>query len=72
MLFIHSEHRSKRVGKILLEYVISNLNVIKVDVNEENEQAVGFYKHCGFETIGRSELDASGKPYPILHMKLKS
>lgn len=70
MLFIHPEHRGKRVGKTLLEYAISNLNVTKVDVNEQNEQAVGFYKHCGFETIGRSELDASGKPYPILHMEL--
>jgi len=70
MLFIHPEHRGKRVGKILLEYAINNLNVIKVDVNEQNEQAVGFYKHCGFATKGRSELDASGKPYPILHMEL--
>lgn len=70
MLFIHPEYRGKRIGKTLLEYAISNLNVTKVDVNEQNEQAVGFYKHCGFETIGRSELDASGKPYPILHMEL--
>ena len=48
-----------------------NLAVTKVDVNEQNEQAVGFYTHCGFEVIGRSELDATGKPYPILHMELK-
>lgn len=71
MLFIDPSYRGKRIGKILLEYSIANLNVNKVDVNEQNEQAVGFYKHCGFEVIGRSELDASGKPYPILHMKLK-
>ncbi len=70
MLFIHPAHRGKRIGKTLLEYAINSLKVNKVDVNEQNEQAVGFYKHCGFETIGRSELDASGKPYPILHMEL--
>ena len=70
MLFIHPTHRGKRVGKTLLEYAIRNLNVTKVDVNEQNEQAVGFYQHCGFKTIGRSELDATGKPYPILHMVL--
>ncbi|WKK81030.2 GNAT family N-acetyltransferase [Marivirga arenosa] len=70
MLFIDPAHRGKRIGKTLLEFVLKNLNVNKVDVNEQNEQAVGFYKHCGFETIGRSELDASGKPYPILHMEL--
>ncbi len=70
MLFIHPEHRGKSIGKTLLEYAINSLNVNKVDVNEQNEQAVEFYKHCGFETIGRSELDATGKPYPILHMEL--
>lgn len=70
MLFIHPAHRGKSIGKTLLEYAINSLNVTKVDVNEQNEQAVGFYKHFDFETIGRSELDASGKPYPILHMEL--
>ncbi len=71
MLFIDPEYRGKKTGKMLLDYSIDNLNVTKVDVNEQNEQAVGFYKHCGFEVIGRSELDSSGKPYPILHMELK-
>jgi len=70
MLFIHPDFRGKRIGKILLDYSIDKLNVTKVDVNEQNEQAVGFYKHCGFEVIERSELDSSGKPYPTLHMKL--
>ncbi|WP_420573028.1 acetyltransferase [Kordia sp.] len=72
MLFIHPDFRGKGIGKMLLEYSIQKLNVIKVDVNEQNEQAVGFYKHFGFEVIKRSELDSSGKPYPILHMKLKN
>lgn len=71
MLFIHPEYRGMGIGKSLLTYSIHELNVNKVDVNEENEQAVEFYMHCGFEIISRSELDASGKPYPILHMELK-
>lgn len=71
MLFIHPEYRGKGVGKALLDYSINQLEVIRVDVNEQNEQAVGFYKCFGFETIKRSELDSSGKPYPILHMELK-
>jgi len=71
MLFIHPNYRGKRIGKTLLEYSIDQLDVTKVDVNEQNEQAVRFYKNCGFVTISRSELDASGKPYPILHMELK-
>ena len=70
MLFIHPAHRGKKMGKALLEYAINHFNVTKVDVNEQNEQAIGFYHYCGFSTKGRSELDASGKPYPILHMEL--
>lgn len=71
MLFIHPEHGKQKIGKTLLDYSINQLNVTKVDVNEQNEQAVGFYKHFGFKTLKRSELDASGKPYPTLHMELK-
>lgn len=57
--------------KFYIEFIeINQLDLTKVDVNEQNEQAVGFYKHCGFETIKRSELDTSGKPYPTLHMEL--
>ena len=51
MLFIHPEYRGKRIGKALLDYSIDKLNITKVDVNEQNEQAVGFYKHLGFEII---------------------
>ncbi|ETN94284.1 GNAT family N-acetyltransferase [Zhouia amylolytica] len=71
MLFITPEARGKGIGKALLDFAINELRVTQVDVNEDNEQAVGFYIHSGFETYNRSELDATGKPYPILHMQLK-
>ena len=70
MLFIHPEYRGKQIGKTLLEYSIEEMDVNIVDVNEQNEQATGFYKKFGFEVSSRSELDSSGKPYPILHLKL--
>ena len=44
---------------------------VYVDVNEQNEQAYGFYRHLGFKVIGRDATDASGEPYPILHLKIK-
>lgn len=71
MLFIDPQYRGKQIGKTLLQYAIAHMEVKKVDVNEQNEQAVGFYEHCGFETIKRSKLDSLGKPYPTLHMELK-
>ena len=70
MLFIHPDKSGMGIGSKLLDYAIEELQVQKVDVNEQNEQALGFYLKKGFEVIGRSALDGSGKPYPILHMKL--
>lgn len=72
MLFIHPQERGKGIGKALLDYSVSELKVQNVDVNEDNQQAVGFYEKYGFETYKRSELDSSGKPYPTLHMQLKN
>lgn len=72
MLFIHPNYRGKQIGKILLNFSIKKMNVKKVDVNEQNDQAVGFYKKYGFEITSRSELDPSGKPYPTLHMELRN
>jgi len=70
MLFIHPNARGKGIGKALLQYALKEQNVTKVDVNEDNPQAIGFYEKFGFTTYNRSELDSSGKPYPILHMRL--
>ncbi len=70
MLFIDNDCRGVGVGKRLVEYAIAHLKVTKVDVNEQNTQAVGFYKHIGFRLLSRSELDGEGKEYPLLHMQL--
>lgn len=71
MLFIDPGFRSQRLGRRLMSYAITELGATLVDVNEQNEQAAGFYKHLGFVVIERSELDSTGKPYPILHMQLR-
>lgn len=70
-LFIHPDWRGHGVGRRLMEHVINRLGANTVDVNEQNEQAIGFYKRMGFEVVGRSPLDGSGKPFPLLHMRLR-
>ena len=70
MLFIDPLSRGKGIGKLLLQYAIDQLGTKKVDVNEENHQAVGFYKHMGFQVVSRSDVDSMGKPYPILSLEL--
>jgi putative acetyltransferase len=71
MLFIHPDARGSGIGKLLLAYAIKEQGVTKVDVNEDNQQALGFYEKFGFKTYSRSALDGTGKPYPILHMRLE-
>lgn len=70
MLFIDPKFRATGVGRSLTEFAIKQLKITHVDVNEQNIQALGFYKKIGFKIIGRSELDGQGKPYPILHLKI--
>lgn len=70
MLFLHPSVTGKGLGKKLTHVAIHDLKATKVDVNEQNEQAVGFYHHLGFKTVRRSEKDGLGKPFPILHMEL--
>ena len=41
-----------------------------MDVNEQNDVAIAFYERMGFKQIGHSELDATGRPFPIVHMEL--
>ena len=70
MLFLSPEERGKGLGKQLIEYGINKYGIQEVTVNEQNPQAVGFYKHMGFETYRRTENDEEGNPYPLLYMKL--
>lgn len=70
MLFIDPEFMGKGIGRVLINFAVTELKIEKVDVNEQNLQAIGFYEKLGFKVIGRSELDGQGKPYPILHLKI--
>ena len=69
-LFIDPDVRGKGIGKTLLAHAQGMCGPLTVDVNEQNAQAVGFYRKMGFEQTGRSELDGDGRPYPLLHMAM--
>ncbi|GEN70515.1 GNAT family N-acetyltransferase [Chryseobacterium lathyri] len=70
MLFIHDDVRGKGYGKKLYEFMKETTGLTKVDVNEQNPKAIGFYEKMGFKRVGRSEKDGSGKDYPLIHMSL--
>jgi putative acetyltransferase len=71
-LFVDPPHRGSGAGRRLVEYAIDKLGAKKVDVNEQNALARGFYERLGFRTFDRSASDGQGLPFPILHMKLSS
>ncbi|MGE7992164.1 GNAT family N-acetyltransferase [Pseudomonas sp. NPDC089554] len=70
MLFVTPQYHGQGVGKHLLHYAIDELNAERLDVNEQNPKALGFYLHEGFEVTGRSATDGLGQPYPLLHLRL--
>lgn len=69
MLFVDSDARGRGVGRALLDYVVQHWDVCRLDVNEQNPQARGFYEHEGFSVVARSNFDTSGRPFPLLHME---
>jgi putative acetyltransferase len=72
MLFLDPDFIGQGLGKKLMKFALDDLKADKVDVNEQNLNAVNFYSRFGFTTYERTEKDPEGKDYPILKMKLKS
>ncbi|HEX6819090.1 MAG TPA: GNAT family N-acetyltransferase [Ktedonobacterales bacterium] len=70
MLFVHPDWRGRGIGRRLLTHAVTTLGATRLDVNEQNDQALGFYRRMDFTVVGRSERDYTGKPYPLLHMRL--
>ena len=68
MLFVREESRGQGVGRALVRRALDQ-GVTRVDVNEQNPRAVGFYQRMGFVATGRSAFDGQGRPFPLLHMK---
>lgn len=72
MLFVAPDARRRGIGAALLACAVRELDCASVDVNEQNSQALAFYRREGFEVVGRSALDGQGLPFPLLHMRLVS
>ena len=69
MLFIDSNRLRSGLGSMLIEFA-KGRGATKVDVNEQNHSALGFYLAKGFRVVSRDATDEAGRPYPILHLSL--
>jgi putative acetyltransferase len=68
-LFVDPAHFRKGAGRQLLAHARALKGPLTVDVNEQNPQGLAFYLQSGFVQAGRSERDAAGRPFPILHLR---
>lgn len=72
-LFLDPDCRGQGLGRLFIDHAARAAGrqaaPLTVDVNEQNAQAVGFYRHMGFVETGRSPTDDDGRPYPLLHMR---
>ena len=68
-LFVDPVCHGKGIGRRMIHHALSLMPALTTDVNEQNEQAVGFYQKIGFTVTGRSATDDHGRPYPLLHLR---
>ena len=69
MLFVDPQYQRSGIGTALIRYAVAS-GADKVDVNEQNQSALAFYKTFGFHIISRDATDQDGRPFPILHLAL--
>jgi putative acetyltransferase len=69
-LFVDPRHHGRGVGRALVLHALAPHPAITVEVNTQNEQAIGFYVHLGFVEIGRTSVDSQGRAYPLIQMRL--
>lgn len=69
MLFIDAAYRGRGYGSRLIDFA-KERGATRVDVNEQNPDALRFYLSHGFHITGRDATDDNGRPFPILHLSL--
>jgi putative acetyltransferase len=70
-LFVDPAVHRQGLGRRIARHAVESLGVTAVDVNEQNPDALAFYQAIGFAIVDRSPLDGTGKPFPILHLRLE-
>jgi putative acetyltransferase len=71
-LFIDPAAFGRGIGTALVRHGLALHPGMTTDVNEQNEQAVGFYERMGFVQIDRSPHDGQGRLYPLIHLAHRS
>ena len=69
-LFVAAESHGRGVGSALLRHAREAAGEpLEVDANLQADNALPFYLARGFIETGRSDRDAQGRPYPLVHLR---
>jgi len=69
-LFLEPTVRRRGYGRRLVAHAQQlRGGALTVDVNEENHAARRFYEALGFVVVGRSALDGTARPHPLVHLR---
>jgi len=68
-LFVDPMVHGRGIGTRLVEHALALAPGARVDASEQAANALRFYLARGFVPIGRSETDADGRPYPLVHLR---
>ena len=59
-IFVDAEHRSRGIGKLLLNHVRKHRRTVFLHVYQRNEAAVHFYRRAGFSAVSESVDEDTG------------
>lgn len=69
-MFVAGDRLGQGLGSIMMHHAIDKCGARVLEVNEQNSQALAFYKRGGFEVTSGVETDDHGRPYPTSTMTL--
>ena len=73
-LYLLDEYKGRGIGRALADFCVDKLaqcDKVVVWVLAENQRAIGFYRHYGFEPDGGEQMLTLGTPVPCIRMAKK-
>ena len=71
-LYVHPQHQRKGIGRRLLEASVSacpEVKKLQLEVEEQNQKALAFYRKNGFTETGRKEEKVEAERLIVIVME---